>query len=235
MTLTVGNATANNTESAISRTVAAGSTVIIGVFDWNATNPPGKTPLTASGTPTERRDAGNGTNYAQWLAEWANTGGVTDNFGPNNYTSLKVAQAIAVVASDAGTTSVSMYAQVANWFASAATSITAVSWVSGDAIIVISGSENNQATAPPTPTNANLTFSSAASATGGVDQECGVNFRYAIAGSTQSSQTISLTDPGIDQGGAGLWVIHENAAVASFPLRNIHVRPSVAVQQSYNW
>jgi hypothetical protein len=213
VTLTVGNATANNTESSISRTVAAGSTVIIGVMDWNATNPPGKTPLTGSGTATERRDAGNGSSYAQYLCEWANVSAGTFSFGPNNYTSLKIAQAIAEVASSTGTTSVSQFAQVSNWFASAATSITGVSWVTGDAIVVVSGCENmTSSTLPPTPTNANLTFSSATSLVTPTDgSECGINWRYAIAGSTQSSQTISLTDPGGLQGGAGLWVIHEES------------------------
>lgn len=232
MTLSVGNATANNTESAISRTVAWGSTVIMGVMDWNATNPPGKTPLAGLGTATERRDAGDAVSFAQWLAEWANTSAGTANFGPSNYTSLKIAQAIVEVSSNVGYTSVSQYAEVANWFASAASSITGVSWVTGDAIVIISGSENNQATAPPTPTNANLTFSSATSATGGVDQECGINIRSAIAATDQSAQTISLTDPGTESGGAGLWVIHENIVI---PSRNILVRPNTGVQQSYQW
>jgi hypothetical protein len=88
------NATANLTESSISRTVGAGSIVIHGVMDFNATNPPGKTPLTGSGTATERLDQGNSTTYAQWLADWVGTAAGTFSFGPNNYTSLQVAQAI---------------------------------------------------------------------------------------------------------------------------------------------
>jgi hypothetical protein len=213
MTLTVVNATANNTEAAISRTVVDFSTVIYGLMDWNATNPPAKTPLTGSGVATERRDAGDGASYAQWLAEWEAVSAGTYNFGPNGYTSLKVAQAIAEVRSDVGSTEVTQFAQVANWFASAATSITGVSWVTGNAIIVVSGSENLSGTAPPTPTNANLSFTSAASVGNvGDGSECGINLRYAIAGSSQSSQSISLTDPGILAGGAALWVINEVTA-----------------------
>jgi len=90
----VTNATGNFNESAISRTVADGSVVIYGLDDWNATNPPGKTPLTGSGTATERSDGGDGATHAHWLADWVGTTAGTYNFGPNNYTSLKVAQAI---------------------------------------------------------------------------------------------------------------------------------------------
>jgi hypothetical protein len=90
----VGNATANLNETAISRTVRDKSTVLYGLIDWNAVNPPGKTPLTGSGTAVERRDAGDGTSYAQWFADWSNVSSGIFNFGPNNYTSLKVAQAI---------------------------------------------------------------------------------------------------------------------------------------------
>jgi hypothetical protein len=221
VTLTVGNATANLTESAISRTVAAGSTILMGIMDWNATNPPNKLPMTGNGgTATERRDAGDAVNYGQYICDWGPGPAGTYDFGPNtadgstpttaDYSSLKVAQAICEVSSNAGTTSITQYAQVADWFASAAGSITGVSWVTGDAIVVISGCENNVGTAPPTPTNANLTFSSLASSTSGADLECGINLRSAIAGSDQTSQTISLTDPGTESGGACLWVIHEN-------------------------
>jgi hypothetical protein len=62
------------------------------VCDFNATNPPGKTPATGSGTATERLDQGNGTTYAQWVADWVGTSAGTFTFGPNNYTSLQVAQ-----------------------------------------------------------------------------------------------------------------------------------------------
>ena len=98
----VANATANLTESAISRTVSAGSVVVYGFMDWNATNPPGKTPLTGSGTATERRDSGNGSSYAQYLCEWVGTSAGTYSFGPSNYTSLKVAQAIIEITAPAG-------------------------------------------------------------------------------------------------------------------------------------
>lgn len=89
----VANAIANLTESSISRTVAAGSIGIHAVMDFNATNPPGKTPLTGSGTALERLDQGNGTTYAQWVATWVGMSAGTFSFGPNSYTSLQVAQA----------------------------------------------------------------------------------------------------------------------------------------------
>jgi hypothetical protein len=88
------NADSNRTEAAFSKTVSAGSIVIYACMDWNATNPPGKTPLTGSGTATERRDAGDGTSYAQYLAEWVDTAAGTFSFGPSDFTSLKASHAI---------------------------------------------------------------------------------------------------------------------------------------------
>jgi hypothetical protein len=88
------NATANVTETAPSLTVSSGSVVIYGLMDFNATNPPGKTPLTGSGTATERLDQGDGTHYAQYLCDWVGTSAGTFSFGPNNYTSLVSAQVI---------------------------------------------------------------------------------------------------------------------------------------------
>jgi len=90
--VTFANATANLTESSISRTVGQGSVGIFALIDFNATNPPGKTPLTGSGTAVERLDQGNGTNYAQYIATWEGMSAGTFSFGPNNYTSLQVAQ-----------------------------------------------------------------------------------------------------------------------------------------------
>lgn len=88
------NPTANLNESATSRTVGAGSVVIYGHMDFNATNPQGKTPATGSGSATERRDAGDGSNYGQYMCEWVGTAAGTFSFGTNNYTSLQVSQAI---------------------------------------------------------------------------------------------------------------------------------------------
>lgn len=98
----IANATANLTESAISRTVTAGSVVVYGLMDWNATNPPNKTPATGSGTATERLDQGNTSNYAQYLCEWVGTAAGTFSFGPNSYTSLQVAQVIIEVLAGGG-------------------------------------------------------------------------------------------------------------------------------------
>jgi hypothetical protein len=99
--VTTTNATSNRTESSISRTVVAGSVIIYGLVDFNATNPPGKTMLTGSGTSTERRDAGDGASYAQYLGDWVGTAAGTFSFGPNNYTSLSVSQAIIEVTASA--------------------------------------------------------------------------------------------------------------------------------------
>lgn len=96
------NAIANLTEAAISRTVAAGSTGIYCAIDFNATNPPGKTPATGSGTAVERRDAGNTTNYAQYIATWEGMSAGTFSFGPNNYTSLQVAQCFIEITAPSG-------------------------------------------------------------------------------------------------------------------------------------
>jgi hypothetical protein len=95
------NATANLNESATSRTVAAGSVVIYGHMDWNATNPQGKTPATGSGSSTERRDAGDGGSYGQYLCEWVGVSAGTFSFGTNNYTSLQVAQCVIEVTAPA--------------------------------------------------------------------------------------------------------------------------------------
>lgn len=89
--------TGNNTESALSISTASGDAVLYGLTDWNATNPPGKTPLTGSGTATERVDTGNTNNYAIYLADWVGTAAGTFSFGPNNYTNLKVAQVAIIV------------------------------------------------------------------------------------------------------------------------------------------
>ena len=96
-------AVANQTETAPSLTVAAGDVVCFGLFDWNASNPPGKTPATGSGTATERSDVGNGSEYATWCADWVGTAAGSFSFGPNNYTGLKVAQAAIVVQAPAAT------------------------------------------------------------------------------------------------------------------------------------
>lgn len=88
-----------NTEAAYgSVTVGSGDVVIVALADFTAQNPPGKAPLTGSGTATERFDTGNGTNYAVWGADWAGTAAGTFTFGPDSYTALQVSQVGLVVA-----------------------------------------------------------------------------------------------------------------------------------------
>lgn len=91
-TFAVGNTFTSRAESLQSLAVSAGSVVVHYLSDWNASNPPGKTPATGSGTATERSDAGNGTNYAFWSADWVGTSATTTTFGPNNFDGLKVGQ-----------------------------------------------------------------------------------------------------------------------------------------------
>ena len=80
-------------ESAWNRTTAVGDLVIFAFDDWNATNPPNKTPETASGTVTKRVDVGDNATHAVWCADWVDTDAATDDFGPTNFTSLQVARA----------------------------------------------------------------------------------------------------------------------------------------------
>ena len=88
----------DNAESGYASVSApSGGMVIVGLSDWNATNPPGKTPATGTGTATERVDTGNTSNYAIWVADWQGTTTTSATYGPNNYTSLKVAKVGAVI------------------------------------------------------------------------------------------------------------------------------------------
>lgn len=95
------NATANLNESAISRTVTAGSVVIHGLADWNA-NATNQTPATGSGTATERIDA-NGVRWSVCAGDWVGTAAGTFNFGLASYAGLQSAQAvIEILAPDDG-------------------------------------------------------------------------------------------------------------------------------------
>lgn len=93
----VGDLVANQTEVGPGIVCVSGSVVCYAHFDWNATNPQGKTPATGSGTATERVDQGNTDNYGIYAADWVGTAAGTHTVGPNNYTSLKVAQGSAEV------------------------------------------------------------------------------------------------------------------------------------------
>ncbi len=112
--------TGNTTESGLSIATGAGDVVCYGLADWNATNPPGKTPATGSGTATERADQGNGSNYGVYIADWVGTTAGTTTYGPNNYTSLKVAQVAAVIKAPSGTNASAGSAPVATTAATAA-------------------------------------------------------------------------------------------------------------------
>lgn len=88
----------DNAESGYASVSApSGGMVIVALADWNATNPPGKTPSTGTGTATERFDTGNTSNYAVWGADWQGTTTSSATYGPNNYTSLRVAKVGAAI------------------------------------------------------------------------------------------------------------------------------------------
>lgn len=90
-------AVANFLTTAPSLAVASGDVAVMFLADWNATNPPNKTPLAGSGTAVERNDSGNTTNYAIWGATWTGTAAGTFSFGPSDYTSLKPSQTAIVI------------------------------------------------------------------------------------------------------------------------------------------
>jgi fibronectin-binding autotransporter adhesin len=88
----------NNTESAYSAvSVPAGATVLYALSDWNATTPT-VTPLTGSGTATERADTGDATNYGVYACDWQNTAAGSFTFGPSSYAGMIIAQAGVVLA-----------------------------------------------------------------------------------------------------------------------------------------
>lgn len=89
----------NLSESAFSQLVTAGADLLYGAVDWNANNPPGKSPTTGSGTSAERVDTGNGSNYGILAFDWTGVSAGTFDFGANNYTSLQVAHGAIVLPS----------------------------------------------------------------------------------------------------------------------------------------
>jgi pimeloyl-ACP methyl ester carboxylesterase len=85
-------------------------------------------------------------------------------------------------------------------------SLTGLSWSSGDVIVVVGGIETADMSVS-TPTNANLTFSLQASITTGTSSESPAYVWSATAGSSQTSQTISVARGGLSgHFGAGAWV-----------------------------
>lgn len=105
--------------------------------------------------------------------------------------------------------SVSSFAAVANWFATASpATVTGRAWNSGDVVVVVGGSENGDTTLS-TPTNANLTFTLRASANNPTTPEDDATaFLWtAVAGSSQTAQTISVAAAGGQSFGFGVWVL----------------------------
>lgn len=102
--------------------------------------------------------------------------------------------------------SVASFNQVADWFVSTTPrTITGLSWTSGDVVVVVGGAET-ASTSVATPTNANLTFALQASETSGGSGEAAIWVWIAVAGSSQSSQTIQATATGGQWWGFAVWV-----------------------------
>lgn len=131
----VTNASSNFTESNFSLGVAAGSVVVYIGADFTATTPT-KTPATGSGSATEWADTGNGTNYGIYIATWEGTSATTASFGPNNYTSLQIAQSVIEVRS-AGPTPYVTQGQNAAITASRSPSLTFGTAPAADDVVVM--------------------------------------------------------------------------------------------------
>lgn len=105
-----------------------------------------------------------------------------------------------------------------NWddTASGTRTVTGVSWNSGE-FIVAGGTAFDASLTLTTPTNASLTFSLLNSQTDGGTAEVPVWFWTAVAGSTQSGQTISTTiSDAARKGGICVWVISgQNSVIAA--------------------
>jgi hypothetical protein len=109
--------------------------------------------------------------------------------------------------------SVASYTQVSNWENQAQNqpSITGVSWSAGDAVVVLVHTYDGTVTSTSV-TNANLTFSLATSAATGGSAESYAYIYTAIAGSSQTGQTIALNWGGTItiRGGAAAIVVTGN-------------------------
>ena len=82
---------ATRAEAAQSLTVKTGSIVCYFLADWNATAN-NETPLTGSGTATERADANSGTAWGWWIGDWVGTSAGTFTFGPSAFTGMTCTQ-----------------------------------------------------------------------------------------------------------------------------------------------
>lgn len=103
--------TATRSETAYNQAISAGDIVIWSGSDWNATNPPTKVPLTATGTTTEHDEVGNTNNYGVITYSWTgSTAAGTYDFGPAlaaspttpSYTNLRISQLGVVVTAPTG-------------------------------------------------------------------------------------------------------------------------------------
>lgn len=85
----LGNTAKGSTGADLSVTTTAGSVVLYALGDWNAVTP-AETPITGSGTATERVDGSTAGQLGYYLADWVGTSATTANYGITSYSGLNV-------------------------------------------------------------------------------------------------------------------------------------------------
>jgi hypothetical protein len=101
---------------------------------------------------------------------------------------------------------VASFSQVANWFDEPATaSIAGLSWNSTEVVVVVGGKEHGLNTLAA-PTNANLTFTQRVMQRTDANESVAAIWT-AVAGSSQTSQTIQITDANAQHYGFAVWVL----------------------------
>lgn len=85
----LGNTAKGSTAANLSVTTSAGSVVLYALGDWNAVTP-AETPITGSGTATERVDGSTSGQMGYYLADWVGTSATTASYGITSYSGLDV-------------------------------------------------------------------------------------------------------------------------------------------------
>ena len=113
------------------------------------------------------------------------------------------------------TITVVSYTSVSNWSVSTTPkTIASLAWNAGDVLVIVGGTQAAD-TGIGTPTNANLTFTLQASDTSGGTNDCASYVWTAIAGSSQTGQTISASRSGTTQNwGYSVWVLRPDGTGA---------------------
>lgn len=93
----VSTLTGNGSESPYASVATpAGGAVLFGACGFSA-DVPATTPLTGSGTATERADTGDVTNYGVYIVDWLGTAEGSFTFGPTDYTNFGAVSQCGVV------------------------------------------------------------------------------------------------------------------------------------------